>query len=120
MQKQKESLTKKQMRMVLAGKFKIFGQVMLGIIIGSTLYFNQSVVVKREVISDATGSQTILGRGEHKVAEDTIIVDGKIHRFVTVKTPITTIPFVKTHEFNYAKLLPQSLEKYTYILYILL
>lgn len=104
----------------LAGKFKIFGQVMLGIIIGSTLYFNQSVVVKREVISDATGSQTILGRGEHKVAEDTIIVDGKITRFVTVKTPITTIPFVKTHEFNYAKLLPQRLEKYTYILYILI
>src|SRR6266487_4672533 len=30
----------------LAGRFKIFGQVMLGIIIGTTLYFNQSVVVK--------------------------------------------------------------------------
>jgi len=37
-----------------------------------------------------------------------------------VKTPITTIPFVKTHEFNYAKLLPASLEKFTYILYILI
>ena len=33
----------------LAGRFKIFGQVMLGIIVGATLYFNQSVVVKREV-----------------------------------------------------------------------
>ncbi len=104
----------------LAGKFKIFGQVMLGIIIGSTLYFNQSVVVKREIIADAAGSQRTLKRGEHKVAEDTIITDGKIHRFVTVKTPITTIPFVKTHEFNYARLLPQSWEKYTSILYILI
>ncbi len=37
-----------------------------------------------------------------------------------MKTPITTIPFVKTHEFNYAKLLPASLEKFTYILYILI
>ena len=43
-----------------------------------------------------------------------------MHRFVTVKTPITTIPFVKTHEFNYAKLLPESWEDYTYILYILI
>ncbi len=102
----------------LAGKFKIFGQVMLGIIIGSTLYFNQNVVVKREIISDV-GNAATLQRGEHKVAEDTVIIDGEIHRFVTVKTPITTIPFVKTHEFNYAKLLPQSWENYTYILYIL-
>ena len=41
----------------LAGRFKIFGQIMLGIIIGSTLYFNQNVVVKREVITDNNGTQ---------------------------------------------------------------
>ena len=35
-------------------------------------------------------------RGEHKVREDTVISNGEVHRFVTVKTPITTIPFVKT------------------------
>ncbi len=104
----------------LAGKFKIFGQIMLGVIIGSTLYFNQNVVVKREIIADANGNLKTLQRGEHKVAEDTIISDGEIHRFVTVKTPITTIPFIKTHEFNYAKLLPQSWEKYTSILYIII
>ncbi|MDQ6761787.1 MAG: phospho-N-acetylmuramoyl-pentapeptide-transferase [Bacteroidota bacterium] len=104
----------------LAGKFKIFGQVMLGIIIGSTLYFNQNVVVKREIISGTNGNQWTPQRGEKKIAEDTIITDGKIHRFVTVKTPITTIPFVKTHEFNYAKLLPASLEKLTPVLYILI
>jgi len=106
----------------LAGRFKIFGQVVLGIIIGSTLYFNQSVVVKREIITDVNGNQDKLQRGEHRLGknEDTIVIDGKIHRFVTVKTPITTIPFVKTHEFNYAKLLPESLENYTYILYIII
>src|SRR6185503_13319711 len=57
---------------------------------------------------------------EKKIKEDTVITDGKVHRFVTAKTVITTIPFVKTHEFNYAKLLPKSWEKYTYILYILI
>ena len=104
----------------LAGKFKIFGQVMLGIIIGTTLYFNQNVVVKREIVASNTDSVMKLQRGERKLKEDTVLTEGQIHRFVTVKTPITTIPFVKTHEFNYAKLLPPSLEKYTYILYILI
>ncbi len=102
----------------LAGKFKIFGQVMLGIIIGTTLYFNQNVNVKREIISE--NSANTLQRGEKKINEDIIEIDGKLHRYVTVKTPITTIPFVKTHEFNYAKLLPESWENYTYLLYILI
>jgi phospho-N-acetylmuramoyl-pentapeptide-transferase len=99
----------------LAGKFKIFGQVMLGIIIGATLYFNNNVVVKREIVSNAE-----IQRGEKKLKEDTLMTQGILHRFVTVKTPITTIPFVKTHEFNYARLLPKSLEKFTYIVYILI
>ncbi len=102
----------------LAGKFKVFGQVMLGIIIGTTLYFNQNVNVKREVISTNAGAA--LQRGEKKLNEDIIVIDGKEHRYVTVKTPITTIPFVKTHEFNYAKLLPERWENYTYLLYILI
>ena len=62
---------------------------MLGIIIGATLYFNESVVVKREVMSSLTVKDSLLQRGERKVKEDTVIIDGKIHRFVTVKTPIT-------------------------------
>jgi len=103
----------------LAGKFKIFGQVILGIIIGTTLYFNPSVVVKREIMGTKPGTAFVPQRGEHKVGEDTIYSEGQLHRFVTVKTPITTIPFLKNHEFNYAKLLPASMENYTYILYIL-
>jgi phospho-N-acetylmuramoyl-pentapeptide-transferase len=104
----------------LAGKFKIFGQVILGVIIGATLYFNPNVNVKREIISGKAGSAFVPQRGEVKLSEDTVITNGTVHRFVTVKTPITTIPFVKSHEFNYAKLLPQSMADYTYILYILI
>lgn len=102
----------------LAGKFKIFGQVMLGIIIGSTLYFNQNVVVEREIIVNKTDSLYTPQRGEHTLGLRDTLIGNK--RFVTVKTPITTIPFVKTHEFNYAKLLPESLEKFTPVLYILI
>ncbi len=101
----------------LAGSFKIFGQVVFGLILAVTLYFSPSVTVKREIISVSSGQ---LQRGERKLNEDTIILDGKAHRFVTVKTPITTIPFVKNHEFNYAKLLPESLADYTYLVYILI
>jgi phospho-N-acetylmuramoyl-pentapeptide-transferase len=104
----------------LAGRFKIFGQIILGIVIGATLYFNQNVVVEREIISNKSNATYIPQRGEHKLREDTVIADGAIHRFVTVKTPITTIPFVKTHEFNYAKLLPASFANFTYIVYILI
>lgn len=105
----------------LAGRFKIFGQVMLGIIVGATLYFSPSVTVQREVLSasNITAKDTVIQRGE-KLLRDTVrIIDGKGHRFVTVKTPITTIPFIKNHEFNYSKLLPEAWARYTWVLYIL-
>ena len=50
-------------------------------------------------------------------------IDGVNHRFVKVQTPITTIPFVKNHEFNYSKLISwmgDGAEKYTWIVYILI
>jgi len=104
----------------LAGRFKIFGQIIIGIIIGVTLYFSPSVTVKREIVNP--DGSAVLQRGERKlnVNEDTITIDGKQHLFVSVKTPITTIPFVKNHEFNYAKLLPKSMEDYAYLVYILI
>lgn len=101
----------------LAGRFKIFGQVMLGIIVGATLYFNNSVVVKREV-----AASVVLGPKEKQTDAkyDTVMIDGKQKVFASVKTPITTIPFLKGHEFNYAKLLPSGWRDYTYILYIII
>lgn len=104
----------------LAGRFKIFGQVMLGIIVGATLYFNNSVVVKREV---APHHATVYLDDKEKTTDakfDTVLIDGKQKIFASVKTPITTIPFLKGHEFNYAKLLPSNWRDYTYILYILI
>ena len=102
----------------LAGRFKIFGQVMLGIIVGATLYFTPSVVVKREVVKSADAVSQITAN--QNVKFDTIIIDGKTRVFTDARSQITTIPFVKNHEFNYAKLLPKSWEGYTYILYIII
>jgi len=108
----------------LAGRFKIFGQVMLGIIVGATLYLNNNVVVEREVYSPDIKyvKDSVLHRGERLIGDSfhVVKIEGKNHVFARVKTPITTIPFVKSHEFNYAKLLPEGWQKYTYFLYIAL
>jgi phospho-N-acetylmuramoyl-pentapeptide-transferase len=102
----------------LAGKFKIFGQVMLGIVVGATLYFNPNVKIWREYVGTdkaqiARAADT--AKGPFKIAT----INGKRHVYVEAKSFVTTIPFVKNHEFNYARLLPSSWENYTWILYIL-
>lgn len=99
----------------LAGRFKIAGQIGLGLIVGATLYFSEKVVIEREVV----GAKVELRQKEVLVGENTKIIDGKEVRYVRVRTPITTIPFVKNHEFNYARLLPSGWEDLTYIVYII-
>ena len=106
----------------LAGVSKIIGQLGLGLIIGATLYFSNAVTVEREVITDVKSS---LQQGEKLIKNSDMFIrkiDGVDRKFVRVKTPITTIPFVKNHEFNYSKLISwmgPGAEKYTWIVYIL-
>ena len=107
----------------LAGISKIIGQVGLGIIIGVSLYFSNAVTVEREVTTTPSAQ---LQKGERLAKDSNIIVrklNGIEKRFVKVKTPITTIPFVKNHQFNYSKLISwigPGAEKYTWIIYILI
>jgi len=110
----------------LAGITKIIGQVGLGIIIGVSLYFSNAVTVEREIVPASAVSTGIvtLQKGE-RIAKDSNIIVRKINgverRYVKVKTPITSIPFVKNHEFNYSKLISwigPGAEKYTWIIYI--
>ena len=107
----------------LSGYIKVVGQLGLGLIIGATLYFSNAVTVEREVITDVKSS---LQQGEKLVKNQNIVIkkiDGVDRKFVRVKTPITTIPFVKNHEFNYSKLITwmgEGAEKYTWIVYILI
>jgi phospho-N-acetylmuramoyl-pentapeptide-transferase len=95
----------------LAGWFKVLGQVVLGIVVGATLYFSSNTTVYREYVgqtlpTDTTGWKTVQLGKEKKL-------------FVPAKEPITSIPFVKNHEFNYSKLLPQAMRGLTWILYII-
>ncbi|MEI9807803.1 MAG: phospho-N-acetylmuramoyl-pentapeptide-transferase [Bacteroidota bacterium] len=95
----------------LAGWFKILGQVGLGIIVGATLYFNSNVKIWREFIGTPTSADTTVFAKQ---------INGKTKYFTESKVPITTIPFVKNHEFNYSKLLPAGWRDYTWVLYILI
>ena len=106
----------------LAGVTKIIGQVGLGIIIGTSLYFSNAVTVEREVIGNEYHKQA-----NERFAKDSSVfirnIDGVEKKFVRVKTPIATIPFVKNHEFNYSRLVSwigPGAEKYTWIIYILI
>lgn len=109
----------------LAGVSKLIGQIGLGIIIGVTLYFNGNVTVERELVGQQNSRQA-LHPGERLAKDSNVvihIVDGKEVRYVKVQTPITTIPFVKNHEFNYAWLLSwmgKGAEKFTWVVYILI
>lgn len=102
----------------LAGKFKIIGQVMLGIAVGLILNFSDSVTVRREIVKINPHERIEMNEFQSVADRDTSVSS----KFVDVHSPITTIPFVKNHEFNYSKLLTwinADLEKYTWILYML-
>lgn len=95
----------------LAGWFKILGQVVLGIVVAAVLLFNENTYALREYT------------GQVKAGDSSIIVkkfDGKTKYFVRANEPITTIPFVRTHEFNYAKLLPAAVRSLSWVLYMLI
>lgn len=85
----------------LAGRFKIMGQIGLGIIVGLTMYYNQHVVTTREVVEGKplvyNASEEVMNKPYTRKDEN-----GNIHKYVTVRTATTTIPFIKSHEMSYA------------------
>ncbi len=83
----------------LAGKFKVMGQIAVGIVVGTVLYFNDDVVVKQKIFTrDAPAhvSYQIQNDIEQQVVEN--------YKWEEVKSTVTTIPFVKNNEFNYERL----------------
>jgi phospho-N-acetylmuramoyl-pentapeptide-transferase len=87
----------------LAGRFKIVGQVGLGLIVGLTLYFNSYVVVREVKPESVTKPQIELKAG----------VD-----YNDVKSGKTTVPFLKNNELDYSKVLPFIPQEYTWIIYV--
>lgn len=87
----------------LAGRFKIVGQVAIGLIVGLTLYFNRNVVIREKMSPAETAVESTQGVAEQGV-----------------KSTKTTVPFLKNNEFDYSNLLPWIGKDYTWIIYVLI
>ena len=91
----------------LAGKFKVFGQIAVGLIVASSLYFHQDVTIKSKV---------------NELSVQQLDADSEVGpSWVEIRSTKTTIPFVKNNEFDYSWLLVwlnKDLEKYTWIIFI--
>jgi len=90
----------------LSGRFKIVGQVGLGLIIGLTMYLSPDVVI----------------RENKEVKGETQRVESVLYSKHDVKSTITTIPFVKNNDFNYAdafRWAGHNAQRYGWILFVL-
>ena len=72
----------------LQGKFKIIGQVLLGVFVGATLYFNSEVTVRTDVVA--------LNEVENAIVKS-------VNQ--NIKATLTTIPLLKNNEFDYQSLI---------------
>ena len=91
----------------LAGRFKVVGQVGLGLIVGFTLYFNTQVVI-REVIPSQVPA----------MVENNEVAPQNNLSYREVKSTKTTVPFLKNNEFDYHSLIPFFPVDYTWIVYV--
>lgn len=90
----------------LKGKFKVVGQVGLGLIVGYVLYFHPGVTVRTD-----TGKVNI-----YENTENTIVPIG-----IDEKSTATTIPFFKNNEFDYSELLSwmgDGYQSYAWLIFI--
>jgi len=103
----------------LAARSKLLGQIILGLIVGVTLFFSKDVIIMEKVaISDLTEQERI----ELLDPDKPYYGDGQVS--MEHKSTKTTIPFVKNNEFNYAWLVAFIPEKYrqvfTWIVFIVI
>ena len=81
----------------LAGRFKVIGQVGLGIIVALVLHFNDNVVVREQYKINAVS--------EAPADVDVKNINGQLMYFKDIKSSATTLPFIKEHEVDYSKFL---------------
>lgn len=88
----------------LKGRFKVIGQVVLGLMVGATLYFHPDVTVREHTRTEITQNYTV-----KKVPTKEI------------KSTMTTLPFIKNNELDYARFITwmgDGMEKYAWLVFI--
>ena len=95
----------------LAGKFKVIGQIGVGIIVGASMYWSDSVTIKSK-----TYYNTEILAEQQESSQET-----KSYFWEETKSLKTTIPFVKNNEFDYSWLISwisPELSKYSWLVFI--
>lgn len=98
----------------LRAKSKLIGQIVLGIFIGSVLYFNSNVVVREKSIQSK-----IVIEQKGNIIDDMKSKEGFLFSGHNTKSTKTTIPFFKNNEFDYADLVTWAGDNKKYLLPIL-
>ncbi len=97
----------------LKGRFKVIGQIGVGILVGSILYFSDEVRVHKRVPLDyALQKDEVFVTHEHVQEQD------EKFRWIATDDMTTTIPFIKGNEFNYNWLIGDSNKSYGWLLFI--
>jgi len=87
----------------LKGRFKVLGQVGLGLIVGFMLYFNAGVTIKEEI----------------PIEQRVELADGKTQIFGEAhKSTKTTVPFFKNNELDYSAILGDGFKQYGWIIFV--
>src|SRR5690606_29273361 len=101
----------------LSGRFKILGQIVVGLVVGLVLYFNPAVVVSNHHKLSEVHAKNIDTTGMSRT-----IIQGEVYFTENVKSQTTTIPFFKFSEFDYNRITEMlGLDKsYTWIFFVLI
>ncbi|MEO6901703.1 MAG: phospho-N-acetylmuramoyl-pentapeptide-transferase [Bacteroidia bacterium] len=101
----------------LAGKFKVLGQIGIGIIVGTTLYFNDGVVVREKIYTSKNTGVDVM-----QITNSTgVNIKPPAYSREEIKSMKTTIPFIKNNEFDYSSLLSflgEGYQKWAWLIFI--
>lgn len=97
----------------LSGKYKIAGQIGIGLIVGFTLYLSEDVVIREKMIGVEQNNKMETAKIDNKQNN---------YKFVDIKSTKTTIPFFKNNEADYAKILKfenkEKAQKWGWIIFV--
>jgi phospho-N-acetylmuramoyl-pentapeptide-transferase len=99
----------------LAGKFKIMGQIGLGLIVGTTMFFSKDIVIREKNARQAFVPSSELFNVEGNSDR------AKMFTNIPTKSTKTTIPFLKNNEFDYSVLISwigNDYRKWTFLIFI--
>lgn len=102
----------------LNAKFKLYGQIILGIIIGLTVNFNKQIVVREKFL---VNQQNVVSTNSQNL--ESITSSNKKYIVKDIKSTRVNIPFLKNNEFDYSiflSFLGKKAQKYTWIIYTII